>query len=55
MRQRIDLAELYVKALRRARTATDESGEARPLPDDCPVDLDALLAGDIAVLMQMLA
>jgi hypothetical protein len=54
MRKRIDLAELYAKALRRARTATDESGEARPLPDDCPFDLDALLAGDIATLMQAL-
>jgi hypothetical protein len=55
MRQRIDLAELYVKALRRARTATDESGQARPLPDNCPFDLDALLAGDIESLMHAFA
>jgi hypothetical protein len=54
MRQRIDLAALYAKALRRARTSADDSGPAWPLPDDYPFDLDALLAGDIAALMQAL-
>jgi hypothetical protein len=55
MRQRIDLAALYAKALRRARTAVDDSGVARPLPDDCPFELDALLAGDITTLTQTLS
>jgi hypothetical protein len=55
MRYRIDLAALYAKALRRARTSADHSGSARPLPDECPFDLDALLAGDIAALMRALA
>jgi hypothetical protein len=55
MRQRIDLDALYAKALRRARTSADDSGTATPLPDECPFDLDALLAGDIPTLMQALA
>jgi hypothetical protein len=55
MRQRIDLTALYGKALRRARTSTDDSATAKPLPDHRPFDLDALLAGDIAALMQAVA
>ena len=46
MRQRIDLGELYARALHLARKATDASGEPRPLPEACPFVLDELLAGD---------
>jgi hypothetical protein len=55
MRHHIDLIDLYAKALRRACTASDTSGAAQTMPDDCPFDLDALLAGDIAALVQPLA
>lgn len=55
MKQRIDLDDLYAKALRRARNAADESGPAQPLPDGCPFDLDALLAGDLDLLALRLA
>jgi hypothetical protein len=55
MRQRIDLDDLYAKALRRARTASDASGAAGPLPDACPFDLDTLLAGERDVLAGLLA
>jgi hypothetical protein len=55
MRQRIDLDDLYAKALRRARTAADDGEPARPLPAACPFALDSLLAGDIPALMDALA
>ncbi len=54
MRQRIDLAENYARALRRIRSTTDEAGAPRPLPDVCPFTLDALLAGDIDALVGMI-
>ena len=50
MRQRIELGELYAKALRRAREVTDGSGAARSLPRTCPFTLDELLAGDVPEL-----
>lgn len=46
MRQRIDLDELYARALHLARAASDST--ARPpssLPETCPFALDDLLAG----------
>jgi hypothetical protein len=54
MRQRIDLADNYARALRRARATTDDAGAPRPLPDACPFTLDALLAGDIDALVGMI-
>ena len=54
MRQRIDLGELYGRALRRAASMTDDAGEANPLPQTCPFTLDALLAGDVAQLLAAL-
>lgn len=44
MRQRIGLDEIYAKALHLSRTATDDTGEPRPLPEVCPFTLDELLA-----------
>jgi Domain of unknown function DUF29 len=55
MRQRMDLEALYAKALRRAASATDESGPALHLPNACPFTLDALLAGDVDGLLATLA
>jgi hypothetical protein len=50
MRQRIDLDELYAKALHLAQKATDASGKPRPLPEACPFTLDDLLAARSDVL-----
>ena len=44
MRHRIDLGELYAKALHLARRATDASDTTQPLPEECPFGLDDLLA-----------
>ncbi|MGI4943154.1 MAG: DUF29 family protein [Janthinobacterium lividum] len=52
MRQRIDLAALYAKALRQAASATDESGPALHLPNACPFPLDALLSGEVPELVE---
>ena len=49
MRQRIDLGELYAKAVRRAGEAVGE-GEPLSFPETCPFTLDALLGGDVATL-----
>ncbi len=49
MRQRIDLGELYAKALRRARTS-ENAAPPHPLPDSCPFTLLELLEGDVAEL-----
>ena len=43
MRQRMDLGELFAGALRRARSARDDTGLSRPSPDNCPYTLDDLL------------
>ncbi|MEO8713655.1 MAG: DUF29 domain-containing protein [Acetobacteraceae bacterium] len=51
MRQRISLHDLYVRALRRARAASDDAGTPRSLPEACPFTLDDLLAGDVAALV----
>ena len=50
MRQRIDLDELYARAVRRAEGAMDEGG-LLPFPETCPFILDTLLAGDVAGLV----
>ena len=55
MRQRIDLDDLYAKALRRVRMATDDVGLPRPLPDVCPFILNELLSGDVRKLAAKLA
>ncbi len=55
MRQRIDLEELYDKALRRVRQASDATGVPRELPQVCPFTVEELLAGDIAELRAKLA
>ncbi len=52
MRHRIDLADLYARALRRVRATTDAAGATRPLPDACPFTLDALLAGEVEKLVE---
>ena len=45
MRQRIEMAEIYVRALRRMPDRID--GQAPlPVPDACPVTLDELLGGE---------
>ena len=53
MRQRIDLDDLYAKALRLARQMTDASGGARPLPETCPFTLDELLSTQLDVSVAM--
>lgn len=55
MRQRIDLGDLYAKALRRAQTATDDAGLPGPLPDTCPFTLAELLSGDMEKLAAKLS
>ena len=54
MRQRVELDELYAKALRLAQAATDAAGEPRPLPEACPFTLAELLAGNVAALVAMI-
>ncbi len=56
MRQRIDLDDLYAKALRLVRQMTDTSGEAQPLPETCPFTLDELLSTqlDVSVMTRKL-
>lgn len=54
MTQRIDLGELYRRALQQARAEADESGLPGPLPDACPFTLAQLLAGDVAALTRSL-
>jgi uncharacterized protein DUF29 len=55
MRQRLDLDELFAKALRRARTALGDHRVANELPKVCPFTLDALLDADVAALAGLLA
>ena len=49
MRQRMDLGELFARALRRARSARDDAGRPRLLPNVCPYTLDDLLDRDFDV------
>lgn len=51
MRQRVELDELYAKALRRVRTAVDNRDPPPVLPTTSPFTLEALLAGDITSLL----
>jgi hypothetical protein len=46
MRQKIDIASDYRKALRGVRRMTMEGCGPAPLPNDCPFDIDDLLADD---------
>ncbi len=50
MRQRIDLDELYAKAVRRAQAAVDKAGHL-PFPKTCPFTLGMLLGGDVVGLV----
>ena len=50
MRQRIEVAALFKKAVAALRYETDDSGEPRKLPDTCPFTLDQLLADDVSPL-----
>ena len=56
MRQRLDIAEVYAKALHLARRMKDDSGAPLPLPDICPLTLNDLLAGypDVRLLVTKL-
>jgi hypothetical protein len=45
MRQKIDVADIYAKALRALPEAIDGQPPL-PVPDVCPVTLDDLLSGD---------
>ena len=47
----VDLDQIYAKALRRARAATDLAGQPRTLPGACPFTLDELLTGARAELL----
>ncbi len=49
MRQHIDLDTLYRRALKQFWSATDDSGEPRPVPADCPFMLDDFLSLDADV------
>ncbi len=49
MRQHIDLDDLYRRALKQLRSATDDSGEPRPVPETCPFVLNDLLAAEANV------
>lgn len=54
MRQRIDLDDLYDRALNRVRFMVHDASTARALPEACPFMLDELLTGDIAELLTKL-
>ena len=56
MRQHIDLDDLYRRALKQLRLATDDSGEPRPVPATCPFVLDDFLPldSDVHTLVQKL-
>lgn len=43
MRQRLDMEQIYAKALFLVQSVADDSGEARALPSTCPFSLDDLL------------
>jgi hypothetical protein len=49
MRQRIDLKEPFVLALRQVRAGEDATRPSRALPAACPFVLDDLLSQDLAV------
>jgi len=51
MRRRVDLDELYAKALRRAAATTDDAGAPRAMPATCPFTLDDLLNGELDALL----
>ena len=48
MRDRIDLASLWLRAKRKAFPSFDDHGEPRPeLPKECPFDLAQLIDPDL--------
>ncbi len=49
MRQHIDLPDLYRRALKQFRLATDDSGAPRPVPATCPFVLDDFFSSDADV------
>ncbi len=49
MRQRMDVNELFARALRQARSARDDTGRPRLLPDHCLYTLDDFLDRDFDV------
>lgn len=49
MRQHVDLDDLYKRALKQFRLATDDSGEPSPAPATCPFVLDDFLSLDADV------
>lgn len=55
MRQRIDLGELYRRALRQVEDADYDGEPSHPLPASCPFTLDQLLNERRAALEAMLA
>ncbi len=50
MRRCLGLGDIYRSALEQVRDETDDAGAPQILPDLCPWTLEALLAGDLAVL-----
>ena len=54
MRQRLDIADLYAKALRRTRKKQEHSGSPRALPDTRPFTIDDLVAAKISALVATL-
>jgi hypothetical protein len=54
MRQRIDLGELYQRALRQLTDADDDGDLSHPVPATCPFTLDQLLNERRATLEAML-
>jgi uncharacterized protein DUF29 len=49
MRQKIDLADLYRRALRAVRPLTMDGQPAQALPETCPFALDDLLAEEVSL------
>lgn len=46
MRQQLDVDYAYQQALRDLRALAAEIGEARPVPQKCPIELDDMLSDD---------
>ena len=54
MRQKIDLAALYGRALRRLTELADEMGPGNSVPNACPFSIDLLVAGDTNALLAII-
>ena len=55
MRRRIDVPDLYARAMKYVRRLTDQSGLPAELPEACPFDLDELLEGNVDALLAKLS